>query len=241
MRAFVLAHGGRHGAWCWELVIRELEARGHRALAVDLPLGDATAGGERYARALADAAAALEQPVSVVGHSVSGLAIPLVPELAPVEELVFLCSPLPVPGLSLWDQVRRDPDRDLFIAANLGPMLEARGELSPSDVHVAHAIDTYYHDVPDHLARWAVSRLRPQLAPVSDEPSPLRAWPEVPSRYVLGRRDRIVDPRWARREVPRRLGIEPIELDTGHSPFLAQPKALADVLLSVSSADRSGA
>jgi hypothetical protein len=58
---------------------------------------------------------------------------------------------------------------------------------------------------------------------------------------VLGRRDRIVDPRWARREVPRRLGIEPIELDTGHSPFLAQPKALADVLLSVSSADRSGA
>jgi hypothetical protein len=110
-------------------------------------------------------------------------------------------------------------------------MLDARAERSPSDSQLAHALDTYYHDVPDQLARWAAASLRPQLAPVSDEPSPLGAWPDVPSRYVLGKRDRIVNPEWCRREVPRRLGITPIELDTGHSPFLARPSELVDVLL----------
>jgi len=41
---FVLVHGAWHGSWCWERVVSELEGRGHRALTVDLPIGDASAG-----------------------------------------------------------------------------------------------------------------------------------------------------------------------------------------------------
>jgi pimeloyl-ACP methyl ester carboxylesterase len=34
---FVLVHGAWHGAWCWGAVQNQLEARGDRAFAVDLP------------------------------------------------------------------------------------------------------------------------------------------------------------------------------------------------------------
>jgi len=44
MATFGLVHGSWHGGWCWERLIPELEARGHRAVAVDLPAEDPAAG-----------------------------------------------------------------------------------------------------------------------------------------------------------------------------------------------------
>ena len=44
MTTFVLVHGGYHGGWCWELLIAELEARGHATIAPDLPCDDPDAG-----------------------------------------------------------------------------------------------------------------------------------------------------------------------------------------------------
>ena len=43
MTTFALVHGAWHGAWCWEPVMAELERRGHRAVAVDLPCDDPAA------------------------------------------------------------------------------------------------------------------------------------------------------------------------------------------------------
>jgi pimeloyl-ACP methyl ester carboxylesterase len=230
-RAFVFSHGGRHGAWSWKLVLEELEARGYEAVAIDLPVEEQDAGAARCAEVVAEAARPLAGAVTVVGHSVSGLVIPLVPALTPVEELAFVCTPLPVPGVSLWDQLEGGPNRDVLLREALQPMLTAQDEGNPVGIAEAHALHTYYHDVPDELARWAVSQLRPPLPVLTKEPSPLQRWPEVRMRYVLGRNDRIVNPDWARREVPRLLGVTPIELDTGHSPFLARPAALVDALL----------
>ncbi len=36
---FLLVHGAWHGAWCWQRVVRELEAAGHRTLVPCLPGG----------------------------------------------------------------------------------------------------------------------------------------------------------------------------------------------------------
>ena len=47
---------------------------------------------------------------------------------------------------------------------------------------------------------------------------------------ILGLRDQAINPAWSRRAAAERLGVEAIELDTSHSPFLSQPKALAQVL-----------
>ena len=50
MMTFGLVHGAWHGAWCWRDVIAELEQRGHDAVAPDLPIDDASAGLDDYAR-----------------------------------------------------------------------------------------------------------------------------------------------------------------------------------------------
>src|SRR5260370_33206387 len=46
---FALVHGAYHGAWCWDLLRRELERDGHSTSAVDLPCDDPDAGAERHA------------------------------------------------------------------------------------------------------------------------------------------------------------------------------------------------
>ena len=73
----VLVHGSYHGAWCWDYLTPELERRGHRVTAVDLPIGDPAAGASEYADA-AIAQVDWSEPPIVLGHSVAGLVTPLI-------------------------------------------------------------------------------------------------------------------------------------------------------------------
>jgi hypothetical protein len=76
MSLFCLVHGAFLGAWCWDLLIPELEARGHEAVAMDLPLEDPDAGAVRYAEEVLQALQGAGDDVVLVGHSMSGLFIP---------------------------------------------------------------------------------------------------------------------------------------------------------------------
>lgn len=60
MSTFGLVHGGGFGAWCWERLIPELEARGHRAATVDLTPEDQEAGAARCAELVSDAFASID-------------------------------------------------------------------------------------------------------------------------------------------------------------------------------------
>ena len=42
--------------------------------------------------------------------------------------------------------------------------------------------------------------------------------------------DRVINPDWARATVPVRLGVEPIEIDTGHCPQGRRPELLGGIL-----------
>lgn len=52
MTTFVLIHGGGDVGWSWHLVQAELEARGHRVVAPDLPADDETLTLDDDARAV---------------------------------------------------------------------------------------------------------------------------------------------------------------------------------------------
>jgi pimeloyl-ACP methyl ester carboxylesterase len=79
MTTFVLVHGAFGSSAELAPVIPELEAFGHRAIAVDLPCTDAAAMLDDYARTVVEAMAGIEGPVVVVGHSAGGATISLVP------------------------------------------------------------------------------------------------------------------------------------------------------------------
>src|SRR5262245_6040955 len=106
---FVLVHGAWHGAWAWDHVRAALEREGHRTLAVELPSDELEADASAYARAIAQTIdeAGWTAP-TVVGHSLAGEAIPLVPGLVSVGRLVYLGALIPSPGERMLDVFRRE-------------------------------------------------------------------------------------------------------------------------------------
>ena len=185
--------------------------RGHDAVAPDLPCDDDSAGLPEYADAVAQAIGS-RSPVVVVAQSAGGFTAPLVCERAPVELMVLVAPMIPAPGESpnaYW--------------ANTGYADEVT-ERYEDDVAL------FYQDVPPELAAEALRRGRPQSEARMDEPFPMRAWPEVPTRLLLCRQDRLFPPAFVRRVARERLGIVPDEMDGGHTPALSHPQELADRL-----------
>jgi pimeloyl-ACP methyl ester carboxylesterase len=229
MTAFVLVHGAWHGAWCFERLGGELERLGHVARAVDLPCDDPDVGCEGYATTVVDAIADLDGDVVVVGHSLGGLTIPRVAAVRPVRALVFLCALVPVPGSSLVDQMRAD---DGPLPAGFGAALQrdARGR---SFWPQGTAASGMYPDCSEADARWAAARLRPQGQLPSTDPAPRSPLPGVPRVSVVAAEDAAISPAWSRRAARELLGVEPVELPGGHSPFLTRPAELARLLVDV--------
>lgn len=225
-----LVHGSYHGAWSWDFLRPELERLGHRVARVDLPISDPTQGASEYADAVSaaiDAALGQASVPVVVGHSMAGLIIPIVASRRAVARLVFLAAFLPVPGRSANDQ--RAHER---IDGLLPPKVAQWTDLG-DDVWMVGprtATELFYHDAPAAVARWATQRLRPQAYRVLQEVTPLQAWPDVASSSIVCRDDRALNPAWVRAAARERLGVDPIELEGGHSPFLTRPADLARII-----------
>lgn len=223
----VLVHGGMQGSWCWDLVRPELTARGVESVTVDLPITDPAAGAAEYADAIVAAADGLSSVV-LVGHSMSGAALPVAAHRLPTAHLCFVCAVLPMPGRGIAEEFAADPD-----LASEAQAAYRFDELSRFTMDPVDARRVFFHDCDPGLAEWAALRLRPQASKVAVETTPLRDWPAVPCSYVLCTEDRSMPPQWARRAVPERLGVEPIELPGGHAPFLSRPGQLADVIVRI--------
>jgi pimeloyl-ACP methyl ester carboxylesterase len=195
---------------------------------MDLPVEDPEAGCLRYAEVVDRALPAADDLV-LVGHSLGGLTVPLVTARRPVRRLVFLCALVPLFGRTLLDQVAAEPEMVHPVSrGHPGRVTDPDGTTWFRDE--ATARDAFYHDCAPADVRWAFARLRRQAAAPRREPCPLSAWPPVERAYVLCREDRAVSPDWSRRAARERLGVEPIELDGSHSPFISRPAALAAVL-----------
>ena len=222
---FCLVHGAWHGAWCWERLVPELEALGHRAVAVDLPAEDPGAGLSRYAE-LTAAALGGEDDVVVVGHSLGGAAIPLVARIRPVRHLVFLCALLPKPGKSATD---RYTEEDVFVPGFAGnTATRADGASWWPDPEAA--IRYLFHDCTDDEARRAAARLGPQSSAPRRERWPTDGIPDVERTSIVCRDERCIRPDWSRQVAREELGVEPLELDGAHSPVLSRPRELATLL-----------
>jgi pimeloyl-ACP methyl ester carboxylesterase len=230
MATFALIHGAYHSGWHFHLLARELAARGHHAVAPDLPCEDPTAGAERYA----DVAAAALEPVAdeivAVGHSLSGLFLPLLPARDPrITRLVYLGALLPAPGMSLDEQMRQDASVYSHYQAKTAGIGHPDGSASCPE---ARALEVFFEDCPPELAREAAARLRRQHWRLSQEITPLATWPTTPTTSIVCRADRTVNPAWSRRVARERLGVAPLEIDGGHSPMLSRPTELAELLIS---------
>lgn len=207
MATYALIHGAYDVGWYWHLVERELRARGHKTVAPDLPIEDDDASLTDHAQVVVDAIEAIHDggELVVVGMSWGGYVAPIAAQLAQADRLILVSPMVPRPG---------ETDSEMW---------EATGWRYPDGDP-----DPFYHDVDPALAAEAKSRERGQ----SDitEPWPLDAWPDVPTHVIIGRDDRMFPADWLRRVVRDRLGIEPDEIDAGHTSALSRPRELVDLM-----------
>lgn len=226
MAHFLLLHGACHGGWCWDPVATILDAAGHRTTAPDLPCESLDAGLTESADA---AVAALPDGIGevvVVGHSLGALLAPLVAHRVPTRRMVMLAGVVGAPRTSLESLSTEDADRDVPLEDS-DLEFDTEGRFRFTD---AGARRVLYHDCPPDVADASIARLRFQRSMWRDV-AEFDAWPQVETMSVVCAEDQIVDPAWSRRVARDRLGVEPIELPGGHSPFLARPAAVAAVLM----------
>jgi pimeloyl-ACP methyl ester carboxylesterase len=201
---FVLIPGAGGDSYYWHLVVPLLRERGHEVLAVDLPTGDDSAGLRAYADAVLEAIGDRDDLV-LVAQSLGALVAPLVCERADVRLLILVAPMIGAPG-------------------------ETGGECWAQH-EGATAIDvktTLLPDVPDEVVDDLFARGEPpQSQTPFGEPWPLDAWPDVPTRVLAARNDRLFPFEPMRRLARERIGVEADAIDTGHTPALARPEELA--------------
>ena len=208
MATYVLIPGAGSDSWYWHLVVPRLEALGHDVVAVDLPVTDETADFTRYADVVVDAIGD-RQDLIVVAQSLGGFTAPLVCARVPVQLLVLVAAMVPRPGESAGDWW-----------ANTGHVFP-----DPFDPAVV-----FTHDLEPELAAAANDHVAPQAGRPFEDPWPLTAWPDVPTRFLLCRDDRFFPADFQRRVVQERLGFAPDEMGGGHLPALARPGELVSWL-----------
>ncbi|MBV1850699.1 alpha/beta fold hydrolase [Catellatospora tritici] len=208
MTTFVLIHGAGDVGWYWHLVEAELRARGHDTVAPDLPCEDDSAGLPEYADTVA-AAVGDRRDLVVVGQSLGGFTAPLVCTRLPVRQLVLVAPMIPAPA---------EAPAEYWTATEYARQAHEQYD---------DPIDLFYHDVPAQLAAEALRRGRTQSEARLGEPTPMTVWPDVPTRVLIGHRDRMFPPAYLRRVAQDRLGRTPDEIDTAHTPALSRPTELA--------------
>ncbi|MCW2717898.1 MAG: alpha/beta hydrolase [Pseudonocardia sp.] len=236
MTTFALLHGGAHGPWQWDLLAPLLHELGHAVVTPDLPMDDPEKGSAEWARVTVEAldAVGTNEDVVVLGHSLAGLAVPVVAAARPVRHMVFLCAQVPMPGQSYGDYVATQPG-----AITLPVGQNERDELGRTVVTWPIARKYFYAACTEKDARRYHALLRPIAATAFVEPCPIAAWPNATSSYILATDDLAVGPEWSRRVCEERLGITPIELAGTHSPFLDHPAELAATLVRIARQTRA--
>lgn len=221
MTTFVLIPGAGGDRWEWHRLADELRSRGHEALAVRLPSGDEQAGWSEYADAVVTAIGD-RHDVVLVAQSLAGFCAPLVAERAPVALIVLLNAMIPIPGEQGKDwgatTRRKEAEQAYFERVGLPP------ETADDEVAV------YLHDLPDDLAQAAADHAPEQAWTPMEQPWPLDAWPDVPTRVLIGRDDRLFPAGFQLRVARQRLDIEGDVIDGGHMVALSHPCEVADRL-----------
>ena len=91
-------------------------------------------------------------------------------------------------------------------------------------------VDTFLQDCDADLQAQAPAHLARQSVRVTGQPVGAAAWHDLPTTYLVCADDKGTPAR-LQREFARRAG-QVVELDAGHHPFLSQPAAVRDLLLS---------
>jgi pimeloyl-ACP methyl ester carboxylesterase len=228
----VFVHGAcvRDGSWWWQPTAELLAERGVASEAPALPSCGETGnlpngqgpGLAEDVAAVREVLAASDEPTVVVAHSYGGI---VTAEAAAgagaVRHLLLVSSYLPEVGQSLSSFGGEEP----------APFLDIDPEGGTFTVRSDALIGTFLQDCDPEIQREALEKTARQSLAILEQSVRAAAWQQLPSTYLVCAEDRGT-PAERQREFSGRAGSV-VELDTGHHPFLSQPSAFRDLVLSL--------
>jgi pimeloyl-ACP methyl ester carboxylesterase len=228
----VFVHGAcvRDGAWWWHPTAELLAEKGVTSAAPALPsCGETGAAPDAEGPGLDEDVAAVrgvltagDEPTVVVAHSYGGI---VTAEAAAgvdsVRHLLLVSSYLPEIGQSLSSFGGEEP----------APFLEIDPEGGTFTVRPDALAETFLQDCDAEIQQGALDKTARQSLSVLGAPVAAAAWQKVPSTYLVCADDRGT-PADLQREFSARAG-NVVEVDSGHHPFLSQPAAVRDLVLSL--------
>jgi pimeloyl-ACP methyl ester carboxylesterase len=189
-------------------------------------------------------------PVVLLGHSSGGITIQAVGERLgndKIKRLVYLTAWMQPPGLSVLDLIVR-PEQAGSLAAPLfigDPAVTGALRLDPNSSDASYAAtakSAFYGDVADDVVAATLNLLTPDdpLQPYTVLGAVTAArWGAIPRTMIKCSQDLALRPASIDRMVAEADALTPsnptqvVTLATSHSPFLSQPQALADILLTL--------
>jgi pimeloyl-ACP methyl ester carboxylesterase len=216
---YVLVPGAGGDGWYWSQVAPLLRDAGHEVIVLDLPMDDEQAGLDDYAELIAEAIGDRRDAI-VAAQSMGAFCAPLVCDRASVAQLLLVCPMIPFPGETAGEWF----DTTGQTAARRANELAAgRDPDAPFDERTG-----FFHDVDDALVAEAFARPQGgEAARPFREPWPLDRWPDVPTRVLIGRQDRLFPYTFLRDLTRERLGLEPDVVAGGHLAALSRPREVA--------------
>ncbi|MGC4036568.1 MAG: alpha/beta fold hydrolase [Chitinophagaceae bacterium] len=234
---YVLVHGAWQAPYVWEAVRADLESKGNKVIIVELPghgkdtTATYTLSLDVYRDKVVDAISNVDGKVILVGHSMGGMVITSVAEKIPskINKLVYIGAFLPKSGQALTDLAYSDPD------SKLGPLLVPSADQLTLDVKRDSLTYLFINDGTQAEKDRVIANYRAEPAiPFTNKVMLTNEnFGVVEKVYIKTLGDIVISPGLQKRMIAD-AGIKTIyEVNTSHSPFLAQPHTVSGLLLKI--------
>ncbi|MDX3628996.1 MULTISPECIES: alpha/beta fold hydrolase [Streptomyces] len=224
----LLVHGAFADASSWSGVIEELRSQDIPVRALPNPLR----GLASDAAYVASAAAQIDGPVVLVGHSYGGAVITVAGAAENVVGLVYVAAYVPEQGESLGELQGRFPLAPLV--ANLDEWTYPVEGADPGvEVTIKPDVfpDIFAADVPAEVTRILAVSQRPLAAAVFTEETATAAWQTKRSWAVVADADEAINPD-VQRFGAKRAGATVVEIEgASHAVAVSRPKEVASVIV----------
>jgi pimeloyl-ACP methyl ester carboxylesterase len=235
MSAYVLVHGGVHGAWCWETVIGPLTDAGHHVQAIDLPGRNATAADAShctlsdYVKAIGAAVGRAPEPPVLVGHSMGGASTSQFAERhsGDIKEIVYLSAVVPRHGESAVSTLLEAGPDSALLADGAFVVAEDQTVTIPPE----HARAGFYGRCEEVDVQAALRRICPEpIGPLTEALQLGPSFAAVKKTYIGATHDNAVPPAF-QRVLAERAGATFQMIESDHSAFYSARIDLIEILL----------
>lgn len=234
---YVLVHGAWQAPYVWDAVSADLKKKGNKVIVVELPGHGAdttpsyTLSLNVYRDKVISELSKIKGKVILVGHSMGGMVITSVAEKVPskINKLVYIGAFLPASGQTLGELARYDTE------SQLGPQLSQSSDKLTLDVKREMLSYLFINDGTQIDKDRVLNNYRPEPAIPFGDTIMLTTgnFGAVEKVYIKTLQDIVISPTLQDRMIAG-AGIKTVyEVNTSHSPFLAQPHAVSELLMKI--------